>query len=89
MHLRFLPSLADSFSRLIMLFLDTGLLPYSPIESLLNPLLSIWNWLSLKNTSTSLHDEAAGYAIDEAASKEPITGLSCHHIDMESSSTTL
>ncbi|KAB8260399.1 hypothetical protein BDV32DRAFT_122855 [Aspergillus pseudonomiae] len=28
-----------------MLFYDTALLPYSPIETLLNPLSSIWRWL--------------------------------------------
>ncbi|KAE8163575.1 hypothetical protein BDV40DRAFT_135224 [Aspergillus tamarii] len=49
-----------------MLFYDTTLLPYSPIESLLNPLSSIWRWLYPTTSSESVYDEMTG--IESAAS---------------------
>ncbi|KAE8153465.1 hypothetical protein BDV25DRAFT_149531 [Aspergillus avenaceus] len=39
-----------------MLFLDTTLLPYSPIETLLNPITSIWPWLVSKISSDGVLD---------------------------------
>ncbi|KAB8220732.1 hypothetical protein BDV33DRAFT_171661 [Aspergillus novoparasiticus] len=43
-----------------MLFYDTALLPYSPIESLLNPLSSIWRWLFSTSSSENVGDETTG-----------------------------
>ncbi|KAB8273481.1 hypothetical protein BDV30DRAFT_210700 [Aspergillus minisclerotigenes] len=50
-----------------MLFYDTALLPYSPIESLLNPLSSIWRWLFPRSSSESVCDGTIGI--------EPATSL--------------
>ncbi|KAE8371075.1 hypothetical protein BDV26DRAFT_276822 [Aspergillus bertholletiae] len=44
-----------------MLFYDTTLLPYSPVESLLNPLSVLWHWLFPTNSSQTVsYDGIAG-----------------------------
>lgn len=53
-----------------MLFYDTALLPYSPIESLLNPLSSIWRWLFPTGSSESVCDETPGFEPAAVTPKE-------------------
>ena len=58
-----------------MLFYDTPLLPYSPIETLLNPLSSIWRWLFPTSLSQRECDQITGTESATVTSKEEWPGL--------------